>query len=248
VELLLIETCKIAELTDDQKKRYAGQLAIAGMNQKKQRDLLSSSVLVLAGYPAAKVAANQLIKMGTGKITICPDKSSNINFSPEDLEQNPDVDVTLATRANRESLEKMVASCDLVLETCNDWQEKLSLSDFCMRNQIPMIHCGGEGLRYQIFSMIPGKSACLRCAFPVAGIDDFPHTTRKMPGQKPELLPVHGMIGSLMALEAIKVLTRLGVSQGNEMWKFDGFSGEFEVIRGLDPRNDCPDCGAMFRH
>lgn len=83
---------------------------------------------------------------------------------------------------------------------------------------------------------------------PVVGIDDFPHTTRKIPGQKPELLPVHGMIGSLMALEAIKVLTRLGVSQGNEMLKFDGFSGEFEIIRGLDPRHDCPDCGAMFRH
>ena len=95
------------------------------MNQKKQRDLLSSSVLVLAGYPAARVASNQLIKMGAGKITICPDKSSNINFNPEDLEQNPDVDITLATRANRDTLERMVASCDLVLETFIDGKEKL---------------------------------------------------------------------------------------------------------------------------
>jgi hypothetical protein len=46
----------------------------------------------------------------------------------------------------------------------------------------------------------------------------------------------------MQALESLKILSRLGVSQGNELLKFDGLSGEFEVIRGLDPRRDCPDC------
>ncbi len=218
------------------------------MTAKKQKSLLDSSVLVLAGYPASRVTINQLIKMGAGRITIGSDIANQIKINPEDLEQNPDVDISFATGGNRESVEKLVAASNLVIETCSNWQEKLALSDLCMRNQIPLIHCGGEDLRYQIFCMIPGKSACLRCAFPVAGIDDFPHSESKTTSQKPELLPVHGMVGSLMALEAIKVLTQLGVSQGNEMWKFDGFSGEFEVIRGLDPRYDCPDCGKVVRH
>ncbi len=218
------------------------------MTAKKQKRLLDCSVLVLAGYPAAKVTVNQLIKMGAGKITIAFDTSSQLKINPEDLEQNPDVDIVFATGSKRESVEKLVEASNLVIETCSNWQEKLALSDLCMRNQIPLIHCGGEDLRYQIFCMIPGKSACLRCAFPVAGIDDFPHAANRNQNNKPELLPVHGMVGSLMALEAIKVIAGLGVSQGNEMWKFDGFSGEFEVIRGLDPRYDCPDCGKVVRH
>ena len=45
------------------------------------------------------------------------------------------------------------------------------------------------------------------------------------------------------SLEAIKYLAKVGIVQGNELFKFDCLSGEFDVIRGLDANLDCPDCG-----
>jgi len=43
-----------------------------------------------------------------------------------------------------------------------------------------------------------------------------------------------------MALEAIKIIAGLGVTQGNELWKMDGLSRELEIVRGLDRQRDCP--------
>ena len=74
-------------------------------------------------------------------------------------------------------------------------------------------------------------------------MDDVPLT----PTDTSTLAPVSAMIGALQALETIKIVARLGASQGNELWKFDWLSGEFETVRGLDPRFDCPDCGRNSR-
>ena len=112
-----------------------------------------------------------------------------------------------------------------------------------MQVKKPLIHAGGGGFRFQVYTMLPSKSACLRCVLPEIGMDDVPLTTMEFGA----LEPVAAMIGALQAVEGIKVVAKVGASQGNELWKFDWLSGEFETIRGLDPRSDCPDCGRYAR-
>ena len=113
------------------------------------------------------------------------------------------------------------------------------LSDICMDGEKVLIHSGITGFRFQIYTMIPGRSACLRCALPLAGIDQVP----LQPTTVPIVDAVIELVDAWQSLEAIKYLGKIGIVQGNELFKFDCLSGEFEVIRGLDARLDCPDCG-----
>lgn len=170
--------------------------------------------------------------------------SSETDFSPRS--HNSQVDTRVHTQNwqfNSADAEALFRQVDAVIDGLNNWQHKLVASDLCMQLGKPLIHAGGAGFRYQVYTMAPPKSACLRCVFPEVGMDDVPLT----PTDANTLSPVAAMVGALQALEAIKIVAKLGATQGNELWKFDWLSGEFETIRGLDPRFDCPDCGRHLR-
>jgi|AGTN01.1.fsa_nt_gi Dinucleotide-utilizing enzymes involved in molybdopterin and thiamine biosynthesis family 2 len=210
------------------------------MSTGKQEKLLGSKVVILCGEQSADFAVSHLIVAGVGRIIVARTDVTAANNNSEQAAGNPDVIIEeYRLKAASDNLEQFVQDSSVVLDASFDWQLKMRLSDACMRLSIPLIHSGTTGPRFQVFTMIPGKSACLRCALPKAGIDDFPlepiaHVT--MPA-------IAACTGALMALEAIKIITGLGVTQGNELWKLDGLSGELEIIRGLDRQRDCPDCG-----
>jgi molybdopterin-synthase adenylyltransferase len=212
-----------------------------GMTDAKQERLISSSCLLIAGDAQIETTIKHLISAGVGRICVVGDESSLTGISAVTAHAgNVDVTVDLhKVQKNHQLSEALIESVDLVVEATLDWQFKLQLSDLCMRLSTPLIHSGASGLRFQLFTMVPGKSACLRCALPQAGIDDFPIT----PVERATFAPIATCAGALMALESIKLLANLGVTQGNELWKIDGLSGEIEIVRGLDPKRDCPDCG-----
>jgi adenylyltransferase/sulfurtransferase len=137
------------------------------------------------------------------------------------------------------NIEHAVRQSNVVIDVLSDWQKKVSLSDICMDCEKVLIHSGITGFRFQIFTMIPGRSACLRCALPLAGIDEVP----LQPSQEQTIDCVTELVAAWQSLEAIKYLSTIGIIQGNELFKFDCLSGEFEIIRGLDANPDCPDCG-----
>lgn len=209
------------------------------MTHAKQQLLLSSSCLLVAGDRQIETTLQHLVSAGVGKILVIGKSSSPCRTTDAIASCFDDVAIEFYEFEHHELPEPLLQDVKLVVEASLDWQFKLRLSDLCMRIRTPLIHSGVSGLRFQLFTMLPGKSACLRCALPSAGIDDVPLT----PVAITTIAPVATCLGSLMALEAIKVLAKLGVTQGNELWKVDGLSGEIEIVRGLDPRLDCPDCG-----
>ncbi|MBZ0189661.1 MAG: ThiF family adenylyltransferase [Candidatus Obscuribacterales bacterium] len=233
-------------LNDEQLERYQKQMALPGMSQKKQEELLSSTCLVLTGAHCAILALEQLVVSGVGSIRVLNDVAAGGDDQRHSLANrgiaNPDVSIDFVRFENgNDFLELLVADTDSVLEASLDWQLKLKLSDVCMAAGVPLVHSGCDGgFRQQVYTMVPGKSACLRCALPLAGIDDYP----LIPVSGNAFLPVDAWAASLMALETIKILARLGVTQANELWKLDGLIGEAQTIHGLDPRRDCPDCGS----
>lgn len=210
------------------------------MTREKQQRLLASHSLLLAGDSPIETTLAQLIESGVGTITVLSEhRSLDLESDLAARPQNPDVAVSHRRMVRNQLDESVFDNVDLVVDGSLDWQFKMLISDLCMRRQLPLIHSGSTGLRFQLFTMVPGKSACLRCALPASGIDDFPLT----PVTRDTFHSVAVCLGSLMALEAVKLLAELGVTQGNEFWKIDGLSGEIEIVRGLDPRLDCPDCG-----
>jgi molybdopterin/thiamine biosynthesis adenylyltransferase len=209
-----------------------------------QLTLSMSKVLILGLHWSGPKVASHLAQANVGKIFLVdhdqqflkdtlqrirqslPDKESKTEFVCQEMT----FDAHLA--------EQLISQVDIVIDCLDNWQDKLLASDVCMHLRKTLIHAGGSGMRFQLYAMRPGKSACLRCAFPLAGIDDVP----LLPETGDSFETIEAMVAAMQSFEAIKILSRLGVSQGNELIKYDGLSGEFEVVRGLDRRHDCPDC------
>ena len=235
-------------LTDDQKKKYQKQLAMPGLTEDCQARLMKARILILGATETAFVCADHLMRLGTGHLELAGASHYDMHLLAERLDvlhpQPTDTHVSVADRTfDAHDSEELIASFDVVVDGLNDWQLKLVASDACMHLSKPLVHVGGEGFRYQLYTMRPGRSACLRCVFPRIGIDDFP----KAQDENALFSPVQGVLGALQAIEAAKLAANFGASQGNELFKFDFLSGEMEMITGLDGVADCPDCGKRRR-
>lgn len=203
-----------------------------------QGPLSTAGICVLGSLATGQSVTRNLYRAGARKISLInvdlSEKESDFSsLDKSEFCQTIDAEWTIA------NIEKFVQEAEIVIDTLSDWQQKLTLSDICMASEKVLVHSGITGFRFQIYTMIPGRSACLRCALPVAGIDQVP----LQPTSTPVIDAVIELVDAWQSLEAIKYLTKIGIVQGNELFKFDCLSGEFEVIRGLDANLDCPDCG-----
>lgn len=230
---------------EERLSHYAGQLSVSGFNAIHQLKLLRAKVLLLGSGSIACAAAHGLVASGVGSIKIIDSHLAGLNLLRTNLESAGDCQITyqLVESLSSLELESQVADCDLVIDVLDDWQEKLCLSDLCMASRKPLLHCGGSGMRFQLFCMLPGKSCCLRCLLASLGLEDS-IASRQSQGILESLA---GIIGHSLALGAVKVISAFGASQSNELIKIDGLSGELDVLRGFDPVNDCPDCGVVRR-
>lgn len=218
------------------------------MSEAAQWRLLQGSAVVLGIQETGAVVAQHLAQAGIGKLELVDDNPKALSALYRTLVEMPgkSADTQINCRFwhfDGHDAEQRLAEGDVIIDGLQSWQDKLIASDICMLLNKPLVHAGGSGFRFQVFTMVPSQSACLRCAFPQVGIDDVPLTT----DQVASFGPVLGLVGSLQALSAIKLIARLGATQGNELLKIDCLSGEFEVITGLDKRPDCPDCGRNLR-
>ncbi len=216
------------------------QLALPGMSTDVLSRLSAGSVLVAGVQSSGLVAAKYLVEAGVGKVWLVDEDPKALSSAYKSVEGLSESEVICrAWKVDGHDAESIFSESDVVIDGLSNWQEKLLVSDVCMHIGKPLVHAGGSGFRYQLFTMCPSRSACLRCAFPLAGIDDVP----LQPPEHKSIATVLGIIGAWQALEAIKLIAKIGAIQGNELTKIDWLSGEFETIRGLDPRKDCPDCG-----
>lgn len=217
------------------------------MPEKAHERLLSCTALIFGLDWCGRQAALQLLRFGFGQIVLHDANKKLLSetwswLTAAGRELNRQQNTTLIKDLpplDAHHCESLVAKADVVIESFSEWQQKLLISDVCMRLKKPLVHAGGSGnFRFQIYAMQPGKSACLRCALPIVRIEDV----TQMQAAENKFEPGVIMAASLQAMEAIKIVSKLGVTQGNELLKFDCLSGEWEIIRGLDPRSDCPDC------
>ncbi len=206
--------------------------------------LSKTNICVLGGLTTGQKVIRNLYRAGARKIDLLNvekpasshgDKHTDVEhyFDNDQFCHKFDLDWTI------DNIENYVRKADVVIDALSDWQKKLALSDICMEYGRGLIHSGISGFRFQIYTMIPGRSACLRCALPLAGIDETPRKQKA----EPVIDAVIELMDAWQSLEAIKYLANVGIIQGNELFKFDCLSGEFDVIRGLDANLDCPDCG-----
>ncbi len=236
-------------------ERYARHLVLREIGGPGQQALSAARVLVVGAGGLGSPAALYLAAAGVGTLGIVdPDVVSLSNLQRQVLFDTANVGqakVTAAASAltalnphvvvephlmalDAANAAKLVANYDLVLDGTDDFATRFCVSDACVAHRKPLVS-GALGRWTGQVGVFEGQP-CYRCLVPEIPPDA---ETCALVGVVGALA---GVIGSMMALEAVKLITGAGEALTGRLLIYDGLAGETRTVRiGADP--DCPTCG-----
>lgn len=258
-------------LDDDQLYRFARQLILSGFDEDHQIKLAATRVLLIGAGGLGAPALQYLVAAGIGHIAIVDDDdvdTTNLNrqvIHPEDhigmakvqsaeiaaKAMNKTVTITShKTRFSEDNCTSLCQDIDLIIDASDNPVTRLLANDTAHRLKIPLVFGGAVRLEGQVASFRSGvdqDANCYRCVFPEAANQDIAHDLAPGCSEAGILGAITGIIGSIMALEAIKQAlmpaTPLGPGLNNKLLLFDGRYLSSQVIT-TEKRADCPCCGA----
>ncbi len=210
-------------LNDDERATYEWQLWVEGFGEARQLRLKQSSVLITRCGGVGGTLAYYLAAAGVGRLILAHAgelRSSDLNrqllmshagLGKSRVEQaadrlrafNPRVEVVaIAENVTIDNAERLVAMADLVASCAPLFPERLHLNRFAVAQRKPLVDCAMYELEAQLTTIVPGRGPCLCCLYPTE-----PAAWRR---QFPVFGAVAGTVGSLGAMEAIKVLAGIG--------------------------------------
>ncbi|WBU65016.1 HesA/MoeB/ThiF family protein [Paracoccus aerodenitrificans] len=250
-----------AGAADDTLDRYARHYVLREIGGPGQARLRDASVLLIGAGGLGAPASLYLAAAGVGRLTIAdPDVISVSNLqrqiiyrtrdagqpkaalSAEALRAlNPHVEIAALQRRIGEDDADLIANHDLVLDGGDSFADRTAINAACVRAGVPLISGSIAQWEGQLTVYDPARDApCMSCVFP-----EPPAPGLVLPCAEAGVAgPLPGVIGSMMALEAIKHLTGAGPVLRGEMLIYDGLYGETRKIR-LHRRSDCPVCSGL---
>ncbi|MBQ1342676.1 MAG: HesA/MoeB/ThiF family protein [Firmicutes bacterium] len=230
---------------------YQRQILLPELGEDGQEKLAASSVLVCGCGGLGSPALLYLAAMGIGRLGLLDGdvvSYSNLNrqvlYGRSDVGRrkaeaaaerirflNPDIKLDVhGEYLTEDNASSLLFGYDLALDCLDNFPARFILNDACLSLDIPFIHGGVNRLRGQTMTVIPGRTACLRCLFP-GGIEDAPDTD-----DKAIIGATAGVIASLQVTEAFKYLTGQPVNRGLLM--YDGKEPGARLL-GLEPDPNC---------
>lgn len=239
-------------LTRDARHHALSQVGVAG-----QQRIAAGTVLVIGAGGIGCAVANYLAASGVGRLVISDfdtvDASNlgrQVLFKPGDVgapkarlaadrlgAQNPGIEVRAVTaRLQGEALQDAVSASDLVLDGCDNFATRFAVSDACVAQQRRLI--SGSAIRFEgqlaVFGPDYSSSPCYRCLYSEAD-----ESLDSCSGNG-VLSPVPGVVGTLMAVEALKTLAGLDCASG-KLQLYDASASEFRRL-DIQKRTSCPAC------
>jgi molybdopterin/thiamine biosynthesis adenylyltransferase len=137
-------------------------------------------------------------------------------------------------RFGLETAGELLAGADVLLDGTDDFQTRFHANDEAVRRGIPLVHGAALGWTGQLLTVVPGRTACLRCLF------EGPPPPGALPtcAEAGVLTPLCGLVGAAMARAALLVLS--GAPEGGVLQRWDARGG---LARPLPLRRD-PSCAA----
>ena len=251
-------------MNDDQLLRYSRHILLDEIGIEGQERILASRVLMVGAGGLGSPVALYLGSAGVGHLTVADhdvvdltNLQRQIAHSTERIGQakvtsakqamlalNPDIRITtLPQKADPALLDQLLPTAQVVLDCSDNFQTRHMLNKACVQHRVPLVSGAVIRLDGQLTTYDPRQpdSPCYACVFP--------------PDQAPEeiscatmgvLAPLVGVIGSLQAAEALKLLTDLGSSLVGRLQMLDGRSLAWTEMR-LRRQADCPVCGSDKR-
>lgn len=237
-------------LNQAEKERYARQIRLFG--EDGQEKLKKSSVFIAGAGGLGSVVSIYMAAAGFGRIRIVDCDSvelSNLNRqvlhgsddvgrrkarSAEEMLQgiNPEIDVdAIVGTIDEDSLDRLLQGCDLIMDAMDNFPTRYLLNRAALQRKIPLFHGAICGFQGQATTIIPGKSACLRCIFPRAP----PAATF------PALGSTCGVIGSVQVTEAVKYVLGSGELLTDRLMLWDGLNSCMDEVACVRD-SSCRDC------
>lgn len=246
-------------MNDEQLLRYSRQIMLPDLDIEGQEKLLAARVLILGLGGLGSPVAMYLAATGVGHLVLVDDDDVDLSnlqrqivHTTERIGQskvasaaqiiaqlNPEVQVTcLAQRLDQKSLEQHLAEVDLVLDCTDNFSSRFALNAACVATGTPLV--SGAAIRMEgqvaVFDSRRPDSPCYRCLYQDQRDEDLSCSESGV------LAPLVGVIGSMQALEALKLLTGFGTDLVGRLLLFDARHAQWRELKlARDP--DCPVCG-----
>jgi len=225
-----------------------------------QEKLRSAKVLIVGAGGLGCPAALYLAAAGVGHLTLADaDKVDLTNLQRQILygtdavgavkvevaratlkAMNPDVEVVgLASRITAEKAFSLVEKADVVLDCSDNFATRHALNRACVKHRKPLV--SGAAIRFDaqltMFDLRKPNAPCYACLFPEDGeVEEVQCSTMGV------FAPLTGVIGAMQAMEAIKVIARVGELLNGRLLIFDARTADWRSVKvAKDPA--CPACG-----
>jgi molybdopterin/thiamine biosynthesis adenylyltransferase len=249
-------------LSELELERYSRQLVMPEWSGAAQERLGAASAIVVGAGALGSPVCLYLAAAGVGRIGVVdPDPVELSNLHRQPLHFTPDLGVPKAQNAavklralNPEvqvdpyparldsfNGQAIVASADVVVDCTDSFESRYAVNDACCAVGAPLVTGAVLGLGGQVLSVRPGESACYRCAFPV----EPPAGSVPSCREAGVLGAVAGVVGSIQALEALKLLSGVGRPLLDTLLQIDGATMQ-QTLVSTSRRSDCAACARVI--
>jgi adenylyltransferase/sulfurtransferase len=236
-------------MNDDQLLRYSRHVLLPEIGIEGQERLLASSALIVGAGGLGSPAAIYLAAAGVGTITLADGDTVDLtNLQRQILHTtqsvgepkvvsgraalariNPEVRVVpLQKRLRGEDLEQLVASCDVVLDCSDNFATRHAVNRACVAQRKPLV--SGAAVRFDgqvsVFDLRDERSPCYHCLFPEDA--DLEEVRCAVMGI---FAPLTGIIGSVQAAEALKLLAGVGEGLNGRLLILDALAMQWRSVK-----------------
>lgn len=248
--------------SDDELERYARHLVLPEFGGRGQASLARARVAVVGAGGLGSPCLLYLAAAGVGRLTIIDDDAvalSNLQrqvlFETADAGEmkaeraashlhalNPHVEtVTVPLRLDADNVDALLAGHDLIIDGCDSFTTRVLVADSALAAGVPLVSgaVGPFDGQVAVFKGHDPALPCYRCF--VGSPEDQPERNCAAVGV---LGALTGVIGSLMAMEAIRELSGFSPSSAGRITLFDAMAGRFRTL-SLPKDPACPACSAQ---
>jgi molybdopterin-synthase adenylyltransferase len=247
-----------SDLKNEDLQRYSRQIMLDEIGFVGLEKIRKAKVCVVGVGGIGNPVVTLLTAMGIGKLKIVDRdiiEISNLHrqhlYTEEDigrvkveaakarLEQiNSSVQIeALPNSVTKYTAENIVKGFDIVVDALDSIDARYALNDACIKLNIPLIYAGALGMLGSICTIIPNKTACLRCIFPALAEDDMP--TCSTEGVHPSILY---LVGGIQVSEVVKIILGERPTLENKLLYIDLNDLSLEKVP-VFRQVECPSCG-----
>lgn len=245
-------------MNDDQLLRYSRQIMLPQMDVAGQNKILDSSVLIVGLGGLGSPVALYLAAAGVGQLILADfDEVDLSNLQRQIAHGHDDVGrlkvesaadavralndsvsvTTLSQRLDESQLVEQVALADVVVDCTDNFTTRHAINRACVQHKVPLV--SGAAIRFEgqvaVFDVRNVQAPCYRCLYSLEADENLTCSESGV------IAPLVGIIGSVQALETLKVLAGIGQTLTGKLLMLDGLSMEWRSL-ALPRDPNCPVC------